>query len=35
MRSEVPYGRGARMLALSELCEWLNITAARQEARRP
>ena len=26
MRPEVPYGQGARMLALSELCEWLNIT---------
>jgi excisionase family DNA binding protein len=26
MRPEVPYGQGSRMLALSELCEWLNIT---------
>jgi excisionase family DNA binding protein len=26
MRPEVPYGQGARMLALTELCEWLNIT---------
>jgi excisionase family DNA binding protein len=26
MRPKVPYGRGARMLALAELCEWLNIT---------
>jgi excisionase family DNA binding protein len=26
MRSGVPYGQGARMLSLSELCEWLNIT---------
>lgn len=26
MRSKVPYGKGARMLALNELCEWLNIT---------
>jgi excisionase family DNA binding protein len=26
MRSEVPYGEGRRMLSLSELCEWLNIT---------
>jgi excisionase family DNA binding protein len=23
---DVPYGQGARMLALDELCEWLNIT---------
>jgi excisionase family DNA binding protein len=26
MTSRVPYGQGTRMLALSELCEWLNIT---------
>jgi excisionase family DNA binding protein len=26
MRPEVPYGQGSRMLALHELCEWLNIT---------
>jgi excisionase family DNA binding protein len=26
MTSEVPYGEGRRMLALGELCEWLNIT---------
>ena len=26
MRPEVPYGQGCRMLALWELCEWLNIT---------
>jgi excisionase family DNA binding protein len=26
MRPDVPYGRGSRMLALPELCEWLNIT---------
>jgi len=26
MRSDVPYGQGVRMLSLSELCEWLNIT---------
>lgn len=26
MRSDVPYGQGERMLSLSELCEWLNIT---------
>ena len=26
MRPEVPYGQGSRMLALWELCEWLNIT---------
>lgn len=26
MKPEVPYGQGARMLALAELCEWLNIT---------
>jgi excisionase family DNA binding protein len=26
MTADVPYGQGARMLALSELCEWLNIT---------
>jgi excisionase family DNA binding protein len=26
MRPDVPYGRGARMLSLRELCEWLNIT---------
>jgi excisionase family DNA binding protein len=26
MTSEVPYGQGRRMLALRELCEWLNIT---------
>jgi excisionase family DNA binding protein len=25
MSPGVPYGQGARMLALSELCEWLNI----------
>ena len=25
MRDEVPYGQGARMLALGELCDWLNI----------
>ena len=26
MTAEVPYGQGTRMLALAELCEWLNIT---------
>lgn len=26
MTAAIPYGQGARMLALSELCEWLNIT---------
>jgi excisionase family DNA binding protein len=26
MTPEVPYGQGHRMLALPELCEWLNIT---------
>jgi excisionase family DNA binding protein len=26
MTTEVPYGQGTRMLALAELCEWLNIT---------
>jgi excisionase family DNA binding protein len=26
MRPEVPYGQGRRMLALWELCAWLNIT---------
>jgi excisionase family DNA binding protein len=26
MSPDVPYGQGARMLALGELCEWLNIT---------
>jgi excisionase family DNA binding protein len=26
MTSRVPYGQGTRMLALSDLCEWLNIT---------
>jgi excisionase family DNA binding protein len=26
MRPEAPYGQGRRMLALWELCEWLNIT---------
>jgi excisionase family DNA binding protein len=26
MTADVPYGQGARMLALSELCELLNIT---------
>jgi len=26
MTAVVPYGQGARMLALNELCEWLNIT---------
>lgn len=26
MMAVVPYGQGSRMLALSELCEWLNIT---------
>lgn len=26
MSPEVPYGKGTRMLVLSELCEWLNIT---------
>lgn len=26
MRPKVPYGQGARMLALNELCQWLNIT---------
>src|SRR5580704_3631022 len=26
MTSRVPYGQGTRMLTLSELCEWLNIT---------
>jgi excisionase family DNA binding protein len=26
MRPEAPYGQGCRMLALGELCEWLNIT---------
>ena len=26
MTADVPYGQGARMLALGELCEWLNIT---------
>jgi excisionase family DNA binding protein len=26
MSLSVPYGRGTRMLALGELCEWLNIT---------
>ncbi len=32
MSPEVPYGEGRRMLALSELCEWLNIT--EQHARK-
>jgi excisionase family DNA binding protein len=26
MNPGVPYGQGTRMLALGELCEWLNIT---------
>jgi excisionase family DNA binding protein len=26
MRPDVPYGQGARMLSLTQLCEWLNIT---------
>jgi excisionase family DNA binding protein len=26
MTASVPYGKGARMLTLDELCEWLNIT---------
>jgi excisionase family DNA binding protein len=26
MKPQMPYGQGARMLALAELCEWLNIT---------
>ncbi len=26
MSPRVPYGQGTRMLALNELCEWLNIT---------
>jgi excisionase family DNA binding protein len=26
MSPSVPYGQGTRMLALGELCEWLNIT---------
>ena len=26
MSPGVPYGQGTRMLALAELCEWLNIT---------
>jgi excisionase family DNA binding protein len=26
MTPGVPYGQGARMLSLNELCEWLNIT---------
>jgi len=26
MIPDVPFGQGARMLALNELCEWLNIT---------
>jgi excisionase family DNA binding protein len=26
MTGSIPYGRGARMLTLSELCVWLNIT---------
>lgn len=32
MSAEVPYGEGRRMLALPELCEWLNIT--EQHARK-
>jgi len=36
MTSVVPYGQGSRMLVLSELCEWLNITErhARQLVAR-
>jgi excisionase family DNA binding protein len=36
MTPEVPYGQGRRMLVLSELCEWLNITErhARQLVAR-
>jgi excisionase family DNA binding protein len=26
MTVNLPYGKGARMLTLAELCEWLNIT---------
>ena len=26
MTPHVPYGEGSRMLSLSQLCEWLNIT---------
>src|SRR5262249_46635103 len=26
MSPDVPYGQGTRMLTLSELCQWLNIT---------
>jgi hypothetical protein len=26
MSPDLPYGQGARMLELNELCEWLNIT---------
>jgi excisionase family DNA binding protein len=32
MSAEVPYGEGRRMLALPELCKWLNIT--EQHARK-
>jgi excisionase family DNA binding protein len=32
MSPKVPYGEGRRMLALPELCEWLNIT--EQHARK-
>ena len=28
MSPDVPYGQGTRMLMLSELCQWLNITRA-------
>ncbi len=26
MAVDLPYGKGTRMLTLSQLCEWLNIT---------